>query len=69
MADRIGIYQAIYDEILDAATDGLPAAGKNELNKIQALIHQATTQAPFRLDDGTSLDGIIANGPACKLPG
>ncbi|CAK0785738.1 hypothetical protein CVIRNUC_008949 [Coccomyxa viridis] len=27
MADRIGIYQAIYDEILDAATDGLPAAG------------------------------------------
>ena len=28
MADRIGIYQAIYDEILDAATDGLPAAGK-----------------------------------------
>ena len=31
MADRIGIYQAIYDEILDAATDGLPAAGKSEL--------------------------------------
>ena len=28
MADRIGIYQAIYDEILDAATDGLPAAGE-----------------------------------------
>ena len=27
MADRIGIFQAIYDEILDAATDGLPAAG------------------------------------------
>lgn len=27
MAARIGIYQAIYDEILDAATDGLPAAG------------------------------------------
>ena len=27
MADRVGIFQAIYDEILDAATDGLPAAG------------------------------------------
>ncbi|CAL5228204.1 g11291 [Coccomyxa viridis] len=27
MADRIGIYQAVYDEVLDAATDGLPAAG------------------------------------------
>ena len=26
MADRIGIYQAIYDEILDAATDGLPCS-------------------------------------------
>ena len=27
MADRIGIFQAVYDEVLDAATDGLPAAG------------------------------------------
>ncbi len=27
MADRIGIYQTVYDEVLDAATDGLPAAG------------------------------------------
>lgn len=27
MTDRIGIFQAVYDEILDAATDGLPAAG------------------------------------------
>ena len=30
MADRIGIYQAVYDEILEAVTDGLPAAGKRE---------------------------------------
>ena len=38
MADRIGIYQAIYDEILDAAADGLPAAGESELRLQRASL-------------------------------
>ena len=38
MADRIGIFQAIYDEILDAATDGLPAAGGSSARPSEYVI-------------------------------
>ena len=43
MTDRIGIFQAVYDEVLDAATDGLPAAGApltNQLPNLPAVLWQ-----------------------------
>ena len=52
MADRIGIFQAIYDEILDAATDGLPAAGDVRPSA------QACPRVPRSLKLASNCEGI-----------